>query len=273
MMRLLLSLVALFWVAFAPASAQTFPALTGRVVDQADLLTPAQEVSLSTQLAGVETKTGHQFVVTTVKSLEDRDVADYTIALGRKWGIGQKGKDDGVILLVAPNERRVHIAVGYGLNPVMTDIHAGRIIRGEITPRFKAGDFPGGIQAGVNAIEQQIQLTPEEAARRDAELAKADRARERDRGGVSFGSVLFWLFIFFFFILPMIRAMRGGKRRRRARPWDAPIIIWGGGGHGGGGGSSWGSGGGSWGGGGGWGGGGFSGGGGSFGGGGASGGW
>ena len=256
----------------SPATAQTFPKLAGNpVVDQADIIPAGEEAALNTQLLELEKKTGHQLVVATVSDLEGRDVADYGYRLGREWQIGDAEKDDGVVFLIAPNERRMHIAVGLGLEPVLTDAMSGRIIRDTITPRFKANDYPGGIQAGVNAIAEQIQLSPEEAAAR----AQAAAAQERDRADDgNFGGLFFVGFIIFiFFILPMLaRIGRRGKKRRRGRPWDAPIIIWGGDDWGGGsGGSSWGGGG--WGGGGGGGFGGFSGGGGSFGGGGASGGW
>ena len=255
----------------APATAQTFPKLTGRVVDQADIIPAAEEADLNIQLEQVEKTTGHQFVVATVNSLEGYDVADYGYRLGRDWGIGDKEKDDGVVFLIAPNERKMRIEVGLGLEPVLTDALSGRIIRDVVTPKFKDGDLPGGIQAGVNAIAQQIQLPPEEAA---AQAAAADRA-ERDRAddGDIGGLIFIGFIVFFFFIVPMLSAFgRRGRKHRRNRPWGGgPIIIWGGDDWGGGssGGSSWGSGGGSsWGGGGG-----FSGGGGSFGGGGASGGW
>ncbi len=256
----------------SPATAQTFPKLAGNpVVDQADIIPAGEEAALNTQLLELEKKTGHQLVVATVSDLEGRDVADYGYRLGREWQIGDAEKDDGVVFLIAPNERRMHIAVGLGLEPVLTDAMSGRIIRDTVTPRFKANDYPGGIQAGVNAIAEQIQLSPEEAAAR----AQAAAAQERDRADDgNFGGLFFVGFIIFiFFILPMLaRIGRRGKKRRRGRPWDAPIIIWGGDDWGGGsGGSSWG--GGSWGGGSGGGFGGFSGGGGSFGGGGASGGW
>lgn len=260
----------------APAAAQSFPKLAGSpVVDQADIIPAAEEAVLNAQLLDLEKRTGHQLVVATVKDLEGRDVADYGYRLGREWGIGDAERDDGVVFLIAPTERRMHIAVGLGLEPVLTDAMSGRIIRNTITPRFKDGDFPGGIQAGVNAIAEQIELPPEEAAAR----AKAAAAEERDRADEgNFGGLFFLGFIvLIFFVIPWL-ASRGGRskkrRRRRNSPWGAaPIIIWGDdddwGGWGGGGGSSWGGGGGF--GGGGFGG--FSGGGGSFGGGGASGGW
>ena len=260
----------------APAAAQTFPKLAGNpVVDQADIIPAAEEAALNTQLLELQQRTGHQLVVATVRDLEGHDVADYGYRLGREWQIGDKEKDDGVVFLIAPNERRMNIAVGYGLEPILTDALSGRIIRDVVTPKFKAGDMPGGIQDGVNAIAQQIQLTPEEAA---ARAAAADKA-ERDRAGDgNFGGLFFIGFIFFiFFVIPWLSSRsRRGKKRRKDSPWGAPpIIIWGGDDDdhwGSGGGSSWGGGGSSWGGGGG-GFGGFSGGGGSFGGGGASGGW
>lgn len=257
-----------------PAAAQTFPTLAGNpVVDQADIIPPAEEAALNTQLLELEKTTGHQLVVATVTDLEDNDIADYGYKLGRAWGIGDEARDDGVVFLIAPNERRMNISVGYGLEPVLTDALSGRIIRDVVTPKFKAGDMPGGIQDGVNAIARQIQLPPEEAAARAAAADKAERDRADDG---NFGGLFFVGFIILiFFVLPMLsRIGRRGKKHRRSRPWGgAPIIIWGDDDWGGGsGGSSWGGGGSSWGGGGG-GFGGFSGGGGSFGGGGASGGW
>jgi uncharacterized protein len=258
----------------APAGAQTFPKLAGNpVVDQADIIPAAEEAALNTQLLELQQKTGHQLVVATVNSLDGNDIADYGYKLGREWQIGDKEKDDGVVFLIAPNERRMNISVGYGLEPVLTDALSGRIIRDVVTPKFKAGDMPGGIQDGVNAIAEQIQLTPEEAAARAATADKAerDRADDGDWGGLFFIGFI----VFFFFILPMLTSLgRRGKKRRKHSPWGAPIIIWGDDDwDGGSGGSSWGGGGSSWGGGGGGGFGGFSGGGGSFGGGGASGGW
>ena len=265
------ALSGLLLLAAAPAAAQNFPKLAGApVVDQADIIPAAEETALNAQLLELEKTTGHQLVVATVSDLEGNDIADYGYKLGRAWGIGDEAKDDGVVFLIAPNERRMNIAVGLGLEPVLTDALSGRIIRDVVTPKFKAGDMPGGIQDGVNAIAEQIQLPPEEAAARAAAADKAERERAGDG---NFGGLFFIGFIFFiFFVIPWLSSRsRRGKKRNKGRPWDAPIVIWGGsdddhwgGGWGGGGGSSWGGGGGF---------GGFSGGGGSFGGGGASGGW
>lgn len=249
------------------AAAQAFPALSGRVVDAANIISPAVEAELTASLAALETQSRRQLVVATVPDLGGNDIADYGYRLGRHWGIGDAERNDGVILLVAPNERRMHIAVGYGLEPVLTDALSASIIRNDITPAFRNGDFDGGIRAGTAAIIRQLQLPPEEAAAVAAAAATEAAAPEQD---IEWIPLIFWLAVFFFFfMLPMIKAVRSGKAYRSGSGGTGPIIIWGppGGGWGSSGGSSWGSGGG------GFGGGGFSGGGGGFGGGGASGGW
>ena len=127
--RLRLAALAMTMLLFfaAPASAQTFPKLTGRVVDQAQLLTPAQVVDLTSKSQTLETQTGRQFVIATVKSLEGYPIEDYAYRLGREWKIGDQKRDDGVLLLVAPNERRVWIATGYGAGGFLTDAMSGLI--------------------------------------------------------------------------------------------------------------------------------------------------
>jgi uncharacterized protein len=266
-MTLMLFLIFLFFA--TPVAAQTFPPLTGRVVDQAHLLTPAQVQDLTGKSETLEGQTGAQLVVATVNSLEGYPVEDYGYRLGRAWGIGQKGKDNGVILLVAPNEHKVRIEVGYGATPFLTDAMSGLIIREDITPRFKQGDFGGGIEAGSDAIVKQLSLSPAEAQKNVAAAEQAQQQRQHSGGNPL--PFFFWLMVIGFVVLSHFR--RGAGRRYRNRhggisPW---VVLWGlnelsRGSRGGG--SSWGGGG--WGGGGG---GGFSGGGGSFGGGGASGSW
>jgi uncharacterized protein len=264
--RLLTVLLALLWLA-APAAtlAQTFPKLTGRVVDDAHLLTPDQAAALTQKLAGLQQRTGRQLVVATIPDLQGYEIEDYGYRLGRTWAIGQKGKDDGIVFIVAPNERRVRIEVGYGAEGVVTDALSALIIADEVTPRFKAGDYSGGIDAGVDQLIRLLQLTPEEAQRYAAEVA-AKQKREGERADIGVAVVVIG-FILFFVILPMAMRRRHGRHYRGG--WG-PVVIWGPGFGGGSGSDSWGGGGGgSWGGGGG----GFSGGGGSFGGGGASGSW
>jgi uncharacterized protein len=260
-LRVLLWLVAALWL--QPASAQTFPALSGRVVDAANIIPDDQEAALSAKLEALETKSTRQLVVATVPDLQGYPIEDYGYKLGRAWAIGQKDANNGTILLVAPNDRKVRIEVGYGLEPILTDAFTSIVINTQIIPQFKAGDFPAGIMAGSDALIEQLGLPLEQAEARAQKMAAAQKSK-----GQSGGAVLFWLFIFFFFILPMIWPLFFGRRGGR-RFGGGPVIIWGGG-------NDWGGGsGGGFGGGGGWGGGGggFGGGGGSFGGGGSSGSW
>lgn len=272
--------VALFLLLAAPASAQKFPE-RGRspVVDQADLLRPEQELDLSSKSEALYARTGRQFVVATVKSLEGRTIEDYGYRLGRAWQIGDKQKDDGVILLVAPTEKKVRIETGYGARVFLTDAVSSVIIRESILPRFKAGDMAGGIVAGADQIIKMMSLSPQEAQRQAAEAGK--RETERDNEGAGLIPVAFWLMIIGFVLLSMFRRAAGRRYRRQKggiSPW---VVLWGLNelsqasrrGRSGWSGGGWGGGGSSWGGGGGGGFGGFSGGGGSFGGGGASGGW
>jgi uncharacterized protein len=277
-------LLAVLWLALialaAPAAAQTFPPLTGRVVDQADLLRPEQELDLASKSAALEAQTGRQFVVATVNSLEGRNIEDYGYRLGRHWKIGDEKRDDGVLLLVAPKEKKVRIETGYGARVFLTDALSSVIIRESILPRFKAGDMGGGITAGADQIIKLMSLSPQEAQRQAAEAGKREAAR--DSSGAGLIPVVFWLMIIVFVLLSMFRRA-AGRRYRRERGGISPWVVlwglnelsqasrrgrsgWGGGGWSSGGGSSWGGGGGG-------GFGGFSGGGGSFGGGGASGGW
>lgn len=257
-------LLATFLILIAPAAAaaQDFPALTGRVVDEAELLAPQAEAELSQRLEALEQATTRQLVVATVPDLQGYDIRDYGYQLGRHWGIGQGEANNGVILLVAPNERRVAIEVGYGLEPIVTDALASRITRERIVPRFKEDDYAGGILAGTEALIDQLQAPPEAAEQRALEAAAAERA-EAEGGGSTF-PLFFWMIVLFFVVIPMLRSGFGGRKYRRRRRGMGPVIIWGPGMGGGWGGGSRG---------GGFGGGGFSGGGGSFGGGGASGGW
>lgn len=250
------------------ATAQTFPPLSGRVVDAASILSPAEVQQLTQLSEGVEQASSRQLVVATVPDLQGYPIEDYGYRLGRAWQIGQKEANNGVILLVAPKDRKVRIEVGYGLEPIVTDALASVIVNQTILPRFREGDMGGGIVAGAQAIGEQLKLPLEAAERRaQAQTGAASRARRNGNRGTDGGDIavaIFWAVVIVFVVLPLVASRAKG---RRVRGGVAPVVIWGPGI-----GSGWGSGGGGWGGGGG-GGGGFSGGGGSFGGGGASGGW
>ena len=244
--------------AFAsPALADpTFPALTGRVVDQADILSGSDEAALTDKLAALEARTTDQLVVVTVPSLQGYDIADYGYKLGRHWQIGQAGANNGVILLVAPNERKVRIEVGYGLEGVLTDAYSSIIIQTKILPRFRDHDMPGGIMAGTDEIITQLTLDPAEAKARADKAATAKPASSPE--DMIFLIVLLLVVAPHLVVLLAVMGLFGKRGRNWVRSSRSSGSGWSSGG------SSWSSG---------SSGGGFSGGGGSFGGGGSSGGW
>jgi uncharacterized protein len=246
-------------VLFLPAhAAPTFPALTGRVVDGANMLSPATEQQLTDKLSALEQQTGRQLVVVTLPSLQGYEIEDYGYQLGRAWGIGQAKLNNGVLFIVAPNERKVRIEVGYGLEPILTDALSSVILQETVLPRFRSGDMEGGVIAGTDALIQQLAL-PDDQAKANVAKAQAVASQPQQQPGLPPFAIL----IMVFFIFMMLRGLFGRRRGGlgSALPW---IIL---GGMGGGGNR------GGWGGGGFGGGGGFSGGGGSFGGGGSSGSW
>jgi uncharacterized protein len=131
--------------------------LTGRVVDAANLLSPAQEQALTARLAALEADgKGPQFVVATTPTLKGQEIDFYSIDLARAWQIGTKSRGDGVLLLVAPNERKVRIEVGTGLEKRLPDEVCAEIIKTDLLPAFRSGDMAGGIERGVDAIIAQL---------------------------------------------------------------------------------------------------------------------
>ena len=239
------------------ATAQEFPERPrpARLVnDFAGILSASQRQTLESALVAYDDSTSTQIAVVTVPTLNDYDVADYAVQLGEKWGIGRKQKDNGLLLLVAPNERKVTIQVGYGLEGAIPDATAKTIISQRIIPYFKQNNYPGGIAAGVQGLMQAA-----------AGEFKGEPRKRGDDGG---GFPTFLVIIIIVIILISIFGKKGGGgggsySRRGYRGYGGGPIIFGGGGFGGGGGSFGGGGGGGFGG--------F--GGGSFGGGGASGDW
>lgn len=213
----------------APAAAQQFPARpAGPVYDGASIIPDADEQLLDARLRAYNQRTGRALVVATVPSLDGETVEQYAVRLFENWGIGGAESDQGLLLLVAPNERKVRIEVGYGLHQYVTDILSGRIIRNDITPRFKAGDFAGGINAGVDALITQLDRDPADA-RAVAEAAAAAQRQDNGKGGFPFGFFIWLGVMFFFFILPMFARMRGGRRYHRGSGvGDAVgnVILW-----------------------------------------------
>jgi uncharacterized protein len=233
------------------------------VVDDAHILPAATQQALTQKLAALEQANGDQVVVVTVPDLQGYEISDYGYQLGRKWGIGQKGKNNGALFIIAPKEHRVRIEAAYGLEPVLTDAMTSVIEQRDVLPRFKAGDYAGGVTAGVDDIIKQVSDPSDQAAAR-AQAASSEVVRIRPPrhhtnpiGGLVILVIVVIVFSSLFRrgggggggLLPLIflGSMLGGGRGRD--------DDWGGGGGGGGDG------------------GGFSGGGGSFGGGGSSGSW
>ena len=262
MFALLVVLVCVTFASSAFAQSLTFPELTGRVVDEAGILDANARERLEKLSADLEAKSTDQLVIVTLKSLQGTSIEDYGYQLGRKWQIGQKDKNNGVLLIVAPNERKVRIEVGYGLEGTLTDALSSFIVQQAILPRFRNGDFAGGITRGAEDIVNVLTG--------DAEEYKERAGAANAAPGLSAAEMMiiaFWVIIAIMIIMNVVTDMRRNAgavprgRARRTSDWTNynPIII--------GGGSSSGS---DWGGGGG---GGFSGGGGSFGGGGSSGSW
>lgn len=244
-------------------AAPNYPQLTGQIVDQAQLLTPEDKAAILAELQALEGTSTDQLAVVTVQSLDGYSIEDYSIGLARQWQIGQKDKDNGVVLLVAPNERKVRIEVGRRLEPVLTDTMSSIIINNAILSRFRRGDFSGGIRAGVHDIK-------------DVLLGDAEAVKERSKVRAPEEDPTFFIALFMFIaIMALVMWLNAREQRRleanmtpeqrrryRARRRPGVVIIPGGS-------SDWGGG---WSGGGG-GGGGWSGGGGGFGGGGSSGSW
>lgn len=251
-MRVLkVGLVLLLWVFALTVQAELkFPELTGRVVDNAQMIEPAVREQLTQQLQAHEKATGEQLVVVTLPDLQGTDIADFGYQLGRHWGIGQKDKNNGALLIVARDDRKLRIEVGYGLEDRLTDAQSSVIINQVITPAFKNGNFSKGISDGVAAMLVVLGGNPldEPSTVYDSGSNQESDFLSRHPGIFVF---LVMLFILTIFVCQMLGILPSGGGSGR-------------------GGSSGGFGGGGFGGGGG---GGFSGGGGSFGGGGSSGGW
>jgi uncharacterized protein len=150
--HLVFLILMLFIQAFLPAGSQEIPFLTGRVVDNANILSGESMKSLSDSLKTHELRTTNQVVVLTIPTLQGENIEDYANKVFDEWELGQKDKDNGILIVVAPNERRMRIEVGYGLEGVMTDLMASRIIQNVMTPKFREEDYDGGITEGTLAV-------------------------------------------------------------------------------------------------------------------------
>ncbi|MGH6988251.1 MAG: TPM domain-containing protein [Stellaceae bacterium] len=233
-----------------------FPPLTGRVVDDAGLLSPAARQRITQWLAAFEHDTKRQVVVATVPTLQGYTIDTYGYQLGRFWGIGQKGKNTGAILLVAPKEHKVRIEVGYGLEGTLTDAVSSTIINGYILPQFRKGNYQAGILAGTAAVLRALGWN-------GASAAIPPPPRKQSLGAFAFIPSLIFLLMIVVFVGRLFRHRGGPGSGLGMFMLGSGLGMMSGGFGGGFGGGGFGGGGG----------GGFSGGGGSFGGGGASGSW
>ncbi len=194
-----------------------FPALTGRVVDGAGLLTPAEEQRLTERLAAHERATTNQVVVVTLPSLQGTTIEDFGYRLGRHWALGQAGKDNGAILLVAPKERAVRIEVGYGLEPELTDAQSKLIIENIILPAFRDGRFGQGITAATDAILRALQgEATSTAAESGPAGSMAPRPTRDAKPAPAFDPSTLWFFIIAAVVVVVIM-----RNRYRAEGDDA----------------------------------------------------
>lgn len=162
----------------APAAALEVPYLSGRVNDQAGLLSAPASQALEAKLKDFEARTGHQVAVLTLDSLEGEPLEDFSLKVSRTWALGRKGQNDGVLFLISKSDRKLRIEVGHGLEGSIPDALAGRIIQNEVVPRFRAGDFEGGVTAGVDAIVSAAEGTYSPPPGSDLR----DRLQEGDAG-------------------------------------------------------------------------------------------
>ena len=214
----LIVLVALLCAGLAVCAAN-FPVLTGRVVDEANVLSTATRDALSSKLAELETKSGIQLVVATVNSLQGDEIEPYANELFRAWKLGEKAKNNGVLLLIAPTERRARIEVGYGLEGTLTDALTRVIIENAIIPRFRANDFRGGIARGVDDLIQV--LSGDTEAFKQQVAAKEALRKQPSSGDHALLFALFWIGLMVFIIFVFFRA----PRRGRGGPWIVPFPV------------------------------------------------
>lgn len=237
--RALVLLASLFWLALGTAAhAQDYPARPdGPVYDGANILSPATEAQLDSELRAYNAQTGRAIIVATVPGLGGTSIESYATTLYTdKWGIGGAQPDAGLLLLIAPNERKMRIEVGYGLHGYFGGIMAGRVINDVIAPRFREGNFDAGVTDGVAAILAHLAKSPADAIAIE-EAAKAAQAQQsRSDGGFPFGILIWVAVIFFFFVIPLLTG-RGRRRKYRSSgkgPWGSrglgdtarDVILW-----------------------------------------------
>ncbi|KPH75047.1 TPM domain-containing protein [Bosea vaviloviae] len=202
----------LFWSGLALAADPSYPALSGRIVDGANLIAPEARQRIEAKLKAHEDKTSDQLVVATVPSLQGIGIEEFANGLFRFWKLGESKTNNGVLLLVAPNERKVRIEVGYGLEGALTDALSKVIITTAVAPKFKAGDFAGGIEGGVDGILSILAGDAEEWQRRAS-------VRSDDMSVMDVVAIVFVMLLLFILFAAFVNEFRGngGSRRHRLR--------------------------------------------------------
>jgi uncharacterized protein len=223
MLKLKIALAALLVIFLAfPAYAQSLPALTGRVVDNAGIIDAATETDLVARLEAFEQRSSDQIVVATAPNLGGEEIEPYANRLFRAWGLGQAGEDNGILLLVAVDDRRMRIEVGYGLEGTLTDLHSKLIIENTMVPAFRAGDFSGGISQAVDDI---ILVLEGDAAELEARAERNEPSFDYDMI-LPIAFVVLWVAIFggaiaFAILVPRFGKKIGPKRYRwLGMDWD-----------------------------------------------------
>lgn len=205
-----------------PAHAELPPRPDGPVLDQAAIIPDADEAALDQKLRAYNRDTGRAVIVATVSSLDGLEVEQYAQKLAETWDIGGAETEQGVLLLVAPNERKIRIHTARGVQERLPDVLAGRIIRDQMVTPFREKNFAGGINAAVDAIAAQLNRDPADAKAIAEAAAAAQQAGGQNEA--SAGSVIFWILLILFF---MFVFGRGGRRRSRRSGIDPGIVLWG----------------------------------------------
>ncbi|MEC8178482.1 MAG: TPM domain-containing protein, partial [Pseudomonadota bacterium] len=211
-----------------PAVAQDLPARPeGPVYDGADILSKQEEASLDQRLRAYNKETGRTIVVATVKSLDGAEVATYARDLAENWDLGGEETEEAALMLVAPNDRKAWITTARGVQVTLTDAMSGRIFREAMVPEFKAGDFAGGINAGVDRIIETLDMDPA-TAKAIEEAEAAARAQDGDEvTGATIGGAFVWLILIFAFIAIFGRGKKGRRRRRYgAGSAVGDVLLW-----------------------------------------------
>ena len=235
--HVLLVLAGLVGLASAAYAQDYPPRPDGPVYDGANILSAGTKAALDQRLRAYNAETGRAIIVATVPSLGGASIETYATTLyTNKWGIGGKERDAGLLLLIAPTERKMRIEVGYGLHGWFGGIMAGRVINDVIAPRFKEGNFDAGVTEGVDAILAHLAKAPEDAIAIEEAAKAAQAQKSRSDGGFPFGALIWFAFIFFFFLLPILSSI-GRRRKYRSRgagPWGSrglgdtarDVILW-----------------------------------------------